>query len=314
VRDDVLDDRDIDAVLAEKKAVIRESQTLEFFAPHETPADIGGLDALKGWLELRDRAFTDEAADYGLPAPKGLALIGIPGTGKSLTAKMIGGLWRLPLLRLDVGALFGSLVGESEERVRRALRLAETVAPYVLWIDEVEKGFATGDLDGGTSRRVLGTLLTWMQEKTAPVFVVATANDVGALPPEVLRRGRFDEVFFLDLPTAAERQEIVTLHLRKRRRDPALFDIRRLAAESDGYTGAEIELAVIDAMYQAFAQDRDIQTGDLITAIARTVPLSKSQREVIERLRSWLRDGRAQPASHSPQSPGGDGQLRLELD
>jgi SpoVK/Ycf46/Vps4 family AAA+-type ATPase len=297
VRDEVLDDRDIDAVLAEKKAVIRESQALEFFAPAESPDDIGGLDELKRWLALRERAFTDEAASYRLPAPKGLALIGIPGTGKSLTAKMIGGLWRLPLLRLDVGALFGSLVGESEERVRRALRLAETVAPCVLWIDELEKGFAAGDLDGGTSRRVLGTLLTWMQEKTAPVFVVATANDVGALPPEIIRRGRFDEVFFLDLPTQPERGEIIALHLRKRGRDPARFDVRRLASESDGYTGAELEQAIIDAMYAAFAEDRDIATEDVITAIARTVPLSKSQREVIERLRAWLRDGRAQPAS-----------------
>lgn len=314
VRDDVLDDRDIDAVLAEKKAVIRESQALEFFAPQESPDDIGGLDELKRWLALRERAFTDEAVAYGLPAPKGLALIGIPGTGKSLTAKMIGGLWRLPLLRLDVGALFGALVGESEERVRRALRLAETVAPCVLWIDEIEKGFAAGDLDGGTSRRVLGTLLTWMQEKTAPVFVVATANDVGALPPEIIRRGRFDEVFFLDLPTQPERSEIIALHLRKRRRDPARFDVRRLAQESDGYTGAELEQAVIDAMYSAFAEERDIATEDVITAIARTVPLSKSQREVIERLRTWLRDGRAQSASFAAAALAEEAQVRLELD
>jgi SpoVK/Ycf46/Vps4 family AAA+-type ATPase len=314
VRDEVLDDRDIDAVLAEKKAVIRESQALEFFAPQESPDDIGGLDELKRWLALRERAFTDEAATYGLPAPKGLALIGIPGTGKSLTAKMIGGLWRLPVLRLDVGALFGSLVGESEERVRRALRLAETVAPCVLWIDEIEKGFAAGDLDGGTSRRVLGTLLTWMQEKTAPVFVVATANDVGALPPEIIRRGRFDEVFFLDLPTQAERREIIAVHLRKRRRDPARFDVRRLASESDGYTGAELEQAIIDAMYSAFAHERDIATEDVITAIARTVPLSKSQREVIERLRAWLRDGRAQSASFAAASLAEQAQVRLELD
>jgi AAA+ superfamily predicted ATPase len=314
VRDDVLDDRDIDAVLAEKKAVIRESQALEYYSVQETPDDVGGLDELKRWLALREQAFSDAAAAYGLPAPKGLALIGIPGTGKSLTAKMIGGLWRLPLLRLDVGALFGSLVGESEERVRRALRLAEAVAPCVLWIDELEKGFASGDLDGGTSRRVLGTLLTWMQEKTVPVFVVATANDVGALPPEVIRRGRFDEVFFLDLPTQAERQEIIALHLRKRRRDPSGFDVRRLAVESDGYTGAELEQAIIDAMYSAFAEDRDIRTGDVITAIARTVPLSRSQREVIERLRAWLREGRAQSASFAAASLAEQAQVRLELD
>jgi SpoVK/Ycf46/Vps4 family AAA+-type ATPase len=309
-----LDDAGIDTVLAEKKAVIRESQALEFYAAEETPDDVGGLDALKKWLTLRERAFGGEAAEYGLPAPKGLALIGIPGTGKSLTAKMIGGLWRLPLLRLDVGALFGSLVGESEERVRRALRLAQTVAPCVLWIDELDKGFAAGDLDGGTSRRVFGTILTWMQEKTDPVFVVATANDVTALPPETLRRGRFDEVFFLDLPTEAERREIITVHLRKRRRDPAVFDIRRLAVECEGYTGAELEQAIVDAMYQAFADERDIRTEDIIAAIARTVPLSKSQREVIERLRSWLRDGRAQSASFAAASLAAQAQVRLELD
>jgi AAA+ superfamily predicted ATPase len=313
VRDQVLDDRDIDAVLAEKKAVIRESQALEFYAAEETPDDVGGLDALKRWLTLRERAFGGEAAEYGLPAPKGLALIGIPGTGKSLTAKMIGGLWRLPLLRLDVGALFGSLVGESEERVRHALRLAETVAPCVLWIDELEKGFASGDLDGGTSHRVFGSILTWMQEKTDPVFVVATANDVTALPPETLRRGRFDEIFFLDLPTEAERREILGVHLRKRRRDPALFDLRRLAMECDGYTGAELEQAIIDAMYQAFAEDRDIGTGDIIAAISRTVPLSRSHREVIERLRAWLRDGRAQSASFAGAAQAEQAQVRLEL-
>jgi SpoVK/Ycf46/Vps4 family AAA+-type ATPase len=314
VRDKVLDDRDIDVVQAEKKAVIRESQALEFYAAGETPDDIGGLDALKKWLTLRERAFGSEAADYGLPAPKGLALIGIPGTGKSLTAKMIGGLWRLPLLRLDAGALFGSLVGESEERTRRALRLAETVAPCVLWIDELEKGFGTGDIDGGTSRRVFGTVLTWMQEKTAPVFVVATANDVTSLPPETLRRGRFDEIFFLDLPTDEERREIVTVHLRKRRRDPARFDVRRLAMECDGYTGAEIEQAVVDAMYTAFADERDIGTEDIMAAIARTVPQSKSQREVIERLRAWLREGRAQSASFAAASLAAQAQVRLELD
>lgn len=314
VRDEVLDDRDIDAVLTEKKAVIRESQALEFYSADETPDDVGGLEALKNWLTLRERAFGGEAAEYGLPAPKGLALIGIPGTGKSLTAKMIAGLWRLPLLRLDAGALFGSLVGESEERTRRALRLAETVAPCVLWIDELDKGLAGGDLDGGTSRRVFGTILTWMQEKTAPVFVVATANDVTALPPETLRRGRFDEIFFLDLPTEAERREIVTVHLRKRRRDPAAFDVRRLASECDGYTGAEIEQAIIDAMYQAFADERDIRTEDIIGAIARTVPLSKSQREVIERLRSWLREGRAQSASFAAASLAAQAQVRLELE
>src|SRR5690606_24788706 len=211
-----------------------------------------------------------------------MALIGIPGTGKSLTAKMISGLWRLPLLRLDVGALFGSLVGESEERLRLALKITEVVSPCVLWIDEIEKSLSSGGGDGGTSQRVFGTILTWMQEKTAPVFVVATANDVGVLPPETLRRGRFDEVFFLDLPTDSERREIFAVHLRKRLRDPVAFDIMRLARLTDGYVGAEIEQAIVDALYRAFADGRDITTDDIAAAIGRLVPLSKSQRERIE--------------------------------
>jgi ATP-dependent 26S proteasome regulatory subunit len=313
VRDQVLDEQDIAAVLDEKKAVIRQSQALEFYSAEETPDDIGGLEVLIKWLGLRERAFSQEAAEYGLPAPKGIALIGIPGTGKSLTAKMIGGMWNLPLLRLDVGALFGSLVGESEERVRQALRLAETVAPCVLWIDELEKSLSSGGLDGGTSQRVFGSILTWMQEKTKPVFVVATANDVAALPPEVLRRGRFDEVFFLDLPTETERLEILKVHLRKRRRDPGHFDLALLAQISDGYVGAELEQAVIDAMYHAFDESRDIATADIEAAIRRMVPLSRSQREVIEGLRSWLLDGRAQSASFAEAAVAQQAQVRLEL-
>ena len=230
--------------------------------------------------------------------PKGIALLGIPGTGKSLTAKMIGGLWRLPLLRLDVGALFGSLVGESEERTRRALHLAETIAPCVLWIDEMEKALAHGGLDSGTSTRVFGTILTWMQEKKAPVFVVATANDISSLPPELLRKGRFDEIFFLDLPTFEERKEIFAVHLRKRRRLPEDYDLDRLAAASEGYVGAEIEQAIIDAMYIGFNDnEREFTTADILNALARQVPLSVSQREVINYLREWLREGRAQSAS-----------------
>lgn len=297
VRDGAADERNLDVVVAEKKAVIRESEALEFHTAEESPEDLGGLEVLKQWLQLRERAFGDAAREFGLPSPKGIALIGIPGTGKSLTAKMIGGLWRLPLIRLDVGALFGSLVGESEERVRRALRLAETVSPCVLWIDEVEKALASGGHDGGTSQRVFGTVLTWMQEKTAPVFVVATANDVSALPPETLRRGRFDEVFFLDLPTEQERREIITVHLRKRRRDPSAFDVHQLARLCDGFVGAELEQVVVDAMYEAFNENRDVDTGDIARAITRTVPLSRSQHEIIEDLREWLREGRAQSAS-----------------
>jgi AAA+ superfamily predicted ATPase len=297
VRDNALDDRHIDTVVQDKKHVIRASEALEFYPVHETPDDVGGLDVLKQWLRLRERAFTQEARDYGLPAPKGIALIGIPGTGKSLTAKMIGGLWRLPLLRLDVGALFGSLVGEAEERTRRALRLAETVAPCVVWIDEMEKALAHGGSDSGTSTRVFGTILTWMQEKTAPCFVVGTANDVASLPPEVLRKGRFDEIFFLDLPTAEERAEILAVHLRKRNRLREDFNVDRLAAEAEGYVGAEIEQAIVDAMYVGFNENREFDTDDVLTALSRQVPLSVSQRETIGALRTWLREGRAQSAS-----------------
>ena len=315
VREGMLDDRAIDLVTEEKKQIIRESEALEFYAVTETPDDVGGLGVLKEWLRLRERAFTQEARAYGLPAPKGIALIGIPGTGKSLTAKMIGGLWRLPLLRLDVGALFGSLVGESEERARRALHLAETVAPCIVWIDEMEKALAHGGLDSGTSMRVFGAILTWMQEKTAPCFVVATANDIASLPPELLRKGRFDEIFFLDLPTQAERREIFSVHLRKRGRIPADFDLEKLAEHTAGYVGSEIEQAIIDAMYIGFNdQRREFTTADILAAVKRQVPLSISQRETIGGLRNWLREGRAQSASFQEIEDAATQFVPIELD
>lgn len=313
VSDGVLDDRDIDLVTQEKKEIIRESEALEFYPVSETPDDVGGLEILKNWLRLRERAFTQEARDYGLPAPKGIALIGIPGTGKSLTAKMIGGLWHLPLLRLDVGALFGSLVGESEERARRALRLAETVAPCVVWIDEVEKGLSHGGQDSGTSTRVFGTVLTWMQEKTAACFVVATANDISSLPPELLRKGRFDEIFFLDLPTLEERKEIFNVHLTKRQRLTRDYDAEQLALESEGYVGAEIEQAIIDAMYVGFNKQREFTTQDVSEALKRQVPLSISQRETIESLRNWLREGRAQSASFQESQEAEEKFVQLQI-
>jgi AAA+ superfamily predicted ATPase len=297
VGDGVLDDRDIVMVTDEKKQIIRESKALEFYPATKSPEDVGGLETMKQWLRLRERAFTQEARDYGLPAPKGIALIGIPGTGKSLSAKMIAGLWRLPLLRLDVGALYGSLMGESEERARRALQLAETVSPCVLWIDEMEKALSHGDLDSGTSTRVFGTILTWMQEKTAPCFIVATANNISKLPPEVLRKGRFDEIFFLDLPTLEERRAIFSVHLSKRNRLPRDFDVEKLAVQSEGYVGAEIEQAVIDAMYVGFNENREFITDDIDAALKRQVPLAISQREIIDNLRAWLHEGRAQSAS-----------------
>lgn len=293
-----LDDSDIDTIIADKRDILSQSDALEFYSLTETPENVGGLAVLKDWLRLRERAFTGEARDYGLPSPKGIALIGIPGTGKSLTAKMIADLWHLPLLRLDVGALFGSLVGESEERTRRALSLAETIAPCILWVDEIEKAFAFGSGDAGTSQRVFAHLLTWMQDKTSPCFVVATANNIAALPPELLRKGRFDEIFFLDLPSPAERREIFSVHLKKRKCVPADYDLDLLARESEGYVGAEIEQTVIDAMYLAFNDSmRRVTTEDIISCIRRQVPLSISQRETIASLRSYLAEGRAVSAS-----------------
>ena len=315
VSNGVLDDRDIGLVTEEKKQIIRESEALEFYSVSETPDDVGGLGVLKDWLRMRERAFSHEARDYGLPFPKGIALIGIPGTGKSLTAKMVGGLWRLPLLRLDVGSLFGSLVGESEERARRALRLAETVAPCIVWIDEIEKALAHGGADSGTSTRVFGTILTWMQEKTAPVFVVATANDISSMPPELLRKGRFDEIFFLDLPTLEERQEIFSVHLRKRGRLPEDFDVTLLAKNSEGYVGAEIEQAIIDGMYIGFNDNRrEFTTQDVLASLERQVPLSISQRENVGALRNWLREGRAQSASFRRAEEAADQFVRIQLE
>lgn len=296
----LLDARAIADVVAEKRAVVRATPGLEYLPAEAGPQEVGGLDQLKAWLELRRGAFSAEAADYGLPTPKGLALIGIPGSGKSFTARMVGRLWQLPLLRLDMGTIFDSKLGETESRVRRALRVAEAVAPSVLWIDEVEKVLAHGDQDGGTSLRVLGTILTWMQDRPAPVFVVATANDVSAIPPELLRRGRFDEVFFLDLPTEAERVDILRVQLQRRGRNPADFDLGLLARCSEGQVGAELEQAITEAMYVAFAAGRDITTADVAGALAEVVPLARASRERVAALRAWLREGRARPASTSP--------------
>lgn len=312
-----LDDTDIDTVIADKKDILSQSDALEFYSLTETPENVGGLAVLKDWLRLRERAFTEEARTYGLPAPKGIALIGIPGTGKSLTAKMIADLWHLPLLRLDVGALFGSLVGESEERTRRALSLAETIAPCILWVDEIEKAFAFGGGDAGTSQRVFAHLLTWMQDKTAPCFVVATANNIAALPPELLRKGRFDEIFFLDLPSTPERREIFGVHLKKRKCVPAGFDLDLLARETEGYVGAEIEQTVIDAMYLAFNEEmRQVTTEDILSCIRNQVPLSISQRETVASLREYLAEGRAvsasRPSVRAKDVPAGQKTIALE--
>jgi AAA+ superfamily predicted ATPase len=295
-----VDASDVDFVFSEKRDIIRTSQALEFYPVREQPSNVGGLRALKEWLQLRKQAFSDEAREFGLPPPKGVALIGIPGTGKSLSAKMIAQLWGLPLVRFDVGALFGSYVGESEERTRRTLELTERIAPCVLWLDEMEKALAHGGNDSGTSTRVFGTILTWMAEKSAAVFVAATANDISKLPPELLRRGRFDEIFFLDLPNEEERRAILEVHLKKRRRDPSKFDLDVLVASSDEYVGAEIEQAIIDALFQAFSESREVTTADVQRALQRLIPLARSQVERIAYLRSWLVEGRATSASAVP--------------
>jgi len=255
---------------------------------------------LKEWLRKRRAALSQEARAFGLPAPKGVLLLGVQGTGKSLSAKAIANLWNLPMLRLDVGRVFGSLVGASEANMRAAIRTAEAVAPCILWIDELEKGFAgvqgSGVSDSGTTARVFATFLTWMQDKRAPVFVVATANDVSQLPPELLRKGRFDEIFFIDLPTAAEREQIFAIHLRKRGRDPQQYDLRRLAAATESFSGAEIEQVVVAGLFTAFDAGRELTTDDMLEEASHTVPLAVMMREEIEELRTWAQL-RTRPAS-----------------
>ena len=292
-----LGEADLAEVLEEKRQVIARSALLEYCPSEATTADIGGLDALKRWLEQRHMAFSDEAQAYGLPLPRGVLLVGPQGTGKSLTAKAIAHTWGMPLLRLDVGRLFAGLVGASEARTREMIQRAEAMAPCVLWIDEIDKGFGgSSRSDAGTSQRVLATVLTWMAEKTSAVFVVATANGVEALPPELLRKGRFDEIFLLDLPSPAERRAILDLQLRRRR--PAhQIPLQVLVDRTDGFSGAELEQTVIEAMHLAFAEHREFVEADLIAAASQVVPLSRTAREQLDQLKQWASSGRARPAS-----------------
>jgi SpoVK/Ycf46/Vps4 family AAA+-type ATPase len=290
-------------VATEKANAIRQNGLLEVVETSQSLDGIGGLDQLKGWLLKRQQAFGQSARDYGLPCPKGLLIVGVPGTGKSLTAKATAAVFGRPLLKLDAGRLFGSLVGQSEANIRQAINTAEAVAPCVLWIDELEKGFAgtksSGAADGGTGARVFGSFLSWMQEKTAPVFVVATANDVTQLPPELLRKGRWDELFFTDLPSASEREMIWAIQIQKCQRKPQDFNLQGLAAASEGFTGAEIEQCVTDALYRAFAEQREPKTGDLLAAVTETVPLSKLMGDQIAGLRKWAL-GRCRMAAAVP--------------
>ena len=306
-----INESDIDGVLEEKQQAIRQTGILEFFNSRESLKSVGGLENLKQWVKMRQDAFTDEARRYGIPNPKGVLLVGIQGTGKSLSAKTIACEWRLPLLRLDTGRLFGGVVGESESRVRQMIQLAEAIAPCVLWIDEIDKAFGNiisgGDGDSGTSRRVFGSLITWMQEKTSPVFIVATANNVRILPAELLRKGRFDEIFFLNLPSESERQDIFKVHLQRLRPTRLReFDLEILAKCAENFSGAEIEQVVIDGLYRAFGtfvngQRRDLMTEDVLRSIEDTVPLAAIARSQIEDLKRWAAEAGARTASNDTQ-------------
>ena len=300
---------DVNMVLSEKKHIIRKSGILEYYEATEELSDIGGLEILKVWLTKRRHAFTSQARDFGLPLPKGILLIGVPGCGKSLTAKAVGAAWQMPLLRLDVGKIFGGLVGSSEENIRKVIKTAEAIAPAVLWLDELEKGFSgTGSSnmsDGGTTARVFGTFITWLQEKTAPVFVIATANNVHQLPPELLRKGRFDEIFFVDLPSDEERREIMKIHLRKKARDPGRVDLDKIVEATPEYSGSELEQMVVSAMYDAFDEnpaERELTTEGLLRSAKEIVPLSVTMQEGITAMRNWAKT-RARIASLKQPEP-----------
>lgn len=283
-------------VAKEKEQIIRKNGLLDYFNPEENMEAIGGMEHLKDWLKKRYLAYDYKAQQWHLTEPKGLLLLGVPGCGKSLAAKCISSQWRMPLLRLDIGKVFQGIVGSSEENIRRAIMTAETIAPCVLWIDEIEKGLSgvqsSGISDGGTTSRIFSTILTWMQEKTRPVFVVATANNISALPPELLRKGRFDEIFFVDLPTEEERKNIFSIHLKKRDQSPRDLAIDRLAKETVGFNGAEIEECVKEAMFTAYVENSDepkLTIKHLLDAIKGTVPLSSTRDVEIKALRDWAK-------------------------
>lgn len=297
-------DLSAEIVAREKALAVKKNGLLEVQAATRSLDDIGGLDQLKKWLVQRKDAFGPKARDYGLPTPKGLLIIGIPGTGKSLTAKATASVFQRPLLKLDAGRLFAGLVGQSEGNLRSVIQTAEAVAPSVLWIDEIEKGFngskSSGVSDGGTASRVFGSFVSWMQERTAPVFVVATANDVTQLPPEFLRKGRWDEQFFVDLPNQEEREAIWRIQIAKYGRRPESFDVVKLAKATEGLTGAEIEQTFIDALYEGFSRDKEPTDLLIGMVLENVVPLSKLMAEQITALRKWAK-GRARPATTTEQ-------------
>jgi SpoVK/Ycf46/Vps4 family AAA+-type ATPase len=287
-------------ILQEKQQIIQQTQLLEFCLTDKTLGDLGGLDNFKTWLKLRARAFSQDAVKYGLPYPKGMLLVGVQGTGKSIAAKIIAHEWKLPLLRLDFGRLFASLIGQSEQRVRKMIEIAEALSPCVLWVDEIDKAFAGAQSSGdsGTTSRVLATFITWLSEKTTPVFVVATANNIEYIPSEILRKGRFDEMFFLSLPTREEREDIFTVHLKKYR--PQLKDgyqLPLLGELSKEFSGAEIEQVVIEAMRLGFNEDREFTNEDLLVSIQNLVPLARTKSKEINAIKEWAESGNVISAS-----------------
>ena len=295
-----IDKNSISILLSEKKQIISQTEILEYWSANEKITNIGGVENLKEWLKKRKTSFGIQASNYGLPTPRGLLLIGIQGTGKSLMAKAIANEWQLPLLKLDVGKLFGGIVGESESRLRQTISVAETLSPCILWIDEIDKAFNNIESggDGGTSNRILGTFISWLSEKTKPVFVVATANNVELLPLEVIRKGRFDEIFFLDLPKKQEREQIFKIHVQEfRPKTWDLFDYTELAQLSESFSGAEIRQSIIDGMYQAFYEKREFTTSDICQALKEVIPLSQLENRQTLKLQSWASSGRIRSAS-----------------
>ncbi len=298
VDDRRFDAKDLNLVLARKRQAIRSHGLLEYVQAPVDLEEIGGLRRLKRWLAQRQHAMTGRGEAFGITAPRGVLMLGVQGAGKSMCAKAIATAWQRPLLRMDVGALYDRYIGESERRLRDALRQAERMAPIILWIDEIEKAFASAasqSTDGGLSRRMFGTLLTWMQEHREPVFLVATANDIEALPPELLRKGRFDEIFFVDLPSEETRRQILAIHLRQRKRDPEAFDLDALVSSSEGCSGAEIEQGIVSALHVAYADQRELTTQDVANALAESPPLSVTMAERVAALRRWAQ-GRCVPA------------------
>ena len=287
--DGALTANDISRVLRHKHQGLESAELLALETDVPTLDEVGGLNRLKQWLKVRRDVFLDPASSSGLPAPKGVLLLGVQGAGKSLAAKCVAGSWQLPLFRLDFGQLYAKYHGESETNLRNALAIARTMAPCVLWLDEIEKGLSAdkGDGDGGVSRRMLATMLTWMNEREERVFIVATANDISCLPPELLRKGRFDEIFFVDLPKAETRQKIFAIHLAKHKLEIAQFQLDRLAALSDSYSGAEIEQAIVAAGYEAHAARRPLNQMDVENALTQTQPLSVVMAEQVAALRNW---------------------------